>query len=154
MQHYEEEPRATHLPDAGSSSRAGERLRFDLRGDVVQFDVSDSTSFCVLGPKFCCADGAQLESSFSAEDGSSVDDGSLTSEVNGSDIGGSASATSTGLLRWEDVGSEEECVIGRRNLLLRLVIRPDPSTLMLYWSNFNTSTTDPTLSHLRGAGPL
>ena len=57
------------------------------------------------------------------------------------------------------VGGEEVCWdsatsgIKRRNRQLRLVIRPDPLTLTLYWSKSNALTTVPTLSHLRGCLP-
>ena len=37
-----------------------------------------------------------------------------------------------------------------RNFLFRSVIRPEPSTLTTYWSNWRTSTTEPVLSHLLG----
>ena len=42
----------------------------------------------------------------------------------------------------------------RRNLRLRNVMRPDPSTLTTYWLNWRTSMMMPVLSHLVGCGPV
>ena len=42
----------------------------------------------------------------------------------------------------------------RRNLRLRNVMRPEPSTRIAYWSCCRTSTTFPVLSHLRGLLPV
>ena len=41
-----------------------------------------------------------------------------------------------------------------RNFRLRNVVRPDPSTLITYWSNCRTSVTFPVLSHFVGLGPV
>lgn len=41
-----------------------------------------------------------------------------------------------------------------RNLWLRVVILPEPSTRTTYWSNWRTSITTPVLSHFVGYGPV
>ena len=55
---------------------------------------------------------------------------------------------------WMGTGGLHTGVYFRRNLRLRNVTLPDPSTLMTYWSNCLTSMTRPVLSHFLGWGPV
>ena len=50
-------------------------------------------------------------------------------------------------------GAEWTGMYLRRNFLLRKVTLPEPSVLMMYWSNWRTSVTRPVLSHFFGCGP-